>query len=81
MVSVRRCEGRERFSPNGPTQEVATGVPRPVVMKDLGMGLGGVEAIPRIDGSGPCSGNPTESSAFHGTGGFARPAKARRERP
>src|SRR5258707_15783696 len=40
-----------------------------------------LEAMPRADGSGPCFGGPTESSAFNGTGGLGRPPTTPPEGP
>src|SRR5258708_25890630 len=40
-----------------------------------------LEAMPRADGSGPCFGGPTESSAFNGTGGVAAPPPKPRKEP
>lgn len=42
---------------------------------EAGSGKGSLEAMPRADGTGPCSGSPKESSAFSVQVGWLGPLK------
>jgi hypothetical protein len=81
--SIRRFERFHGCSPLGNCSREFDSTPMRTTPRRQRRGSrkGSLEAMPRADGSGPCSGSPRESSAFSGTGGLARPAKARRGHP